>query len=221
MGAWDFGELKAPIRAHDNPRLGACLVALKEELAFNGFGHNVVVETPVWGEAAENRLKEFQRSRGLVDNGAIGKTTNGIRTARELFRMRIQREEVKWNLPRGSLMKKISLESLFDPVCVGVQDNDDRGMCQINVRIHNVTIEQAYNPGFAVPWSARYMNELFFGVANRSNLWKAARVAYNTGEHYAHRWMMDGFPASGLVVNNIDWYARATNYWNAVEKQPT
>lgn len=222
-GAWVYGPYKSPTRAWDDERLGAALIAIKKELAYVGYAReSLVLDTPVFGEAAANSVKDFQEAQGLKVDGEVGEVT-----AVELFRTRVQRLEDRHSLGRGTLGKKIRLESNFDPVAIGGVDPRDRGMCQINLAVlggfHNVSLLQAYDPAFAIPWAAQYL------VANRAEIQrtldpriqKAMRASYNTGIVPAFRWMMAGFPASGGVFPEIhptiDWYDRATKYLAAID----
>jgi hypothetical protein len=217
MGAFDYGPYKAVTRAWDDPRLGAACVAIKKELVYNGFGDGLIVENPVLGQAFTNRLNEFKVSVGLTPDGLCGS-----RVCQELFRARIQAAENKYDLPSGALGKKIKLESAFDPVAIGTADEDDTGICQINIRIHtSVSKEEAFDPEFAIDWAARFVRSNFDTIARKADVMKAARASYNIGPEYATRWMKAGFPTAGGVFDSsgIDWYTRATNYIALIDKQ--
>lgn len=203
------------MNATNDDRLQAALTAFKVELAYNGFGKNLVLDAPTFGDAMRNRVKEFQASAGLTADGQIGQ-----KTATELFRKRIVYTEGVYALPEGSLGKQLLLESGYDPVAVGFSDPADHGLAQINLRIHSdVTVDQAYDPTFAIDWAAHYIRNSYDAVATNADVMKAARAAYNIGNFYATEWMKDSFPASGKVVDNIDWYKRATDYIALVDKQ--
>lgn len=211
MGAFDYGSYTGTpaTRAGDDTRLAAACVALKRELDYNGFGKNLIIETPVLGEAFTNRVMEFQTSRDLTPNGKVGQVT-----ARELFRKRIEEKEDEFGFPRGTLGKKFYLESAFDPVAVGFADKDDKGIAQINIRIHSgVSESQAFDPIFAIDWAANYLEGNRDRIIREVNVLKAARASYNIGVEYAKRWMLDGFPASGgPLIGDVDSYERATKY---------
>jgi len=217
MGAWEYGNYKAVTRAWDNPRLGAALIAIKKELVYNGFGENLEVEKPVFGEAAANRVREFQQAKGLTVDGQVGPVT-----AKELFRKRVEQEERNYDLPVGTIGRKLKLESNFDPVAIGGADPDDTGISQINRRIHtSVSLEEAFDPAFSIDWAAKYVSQLRRDVAARADVLKAARAAYNIGSTYATRWMLAGFPASGGpdMGGGVDAFARATQYISLVDRQ--
>lgn len=216
MGAWEYNGYHAVTRAYDDPRLGAALIAVKKELAYNGYGTNLVVDTPVFGDAAKNRTMDFQRDHGLTADGVIGPGT-----AKELFRRRINAIEDQYDLPQGTIGKQVLLESNFDPVAIGYADPDDTGIAQINLRIHSdVTIDQAYDPEFALNWIARYITNSQVAITKSANVMKAARAAYNIGNVYASQWLLSDFaPSGGPLIGNEDSFARATNYINLIDGQ--
>ncbi len=218
MGAFDFNNYKTGmvVPAIHQDRVGLAFVALKKELAYNGFGLNLVVDKPVFGEAATNRTKEFQTSVGLTPNGEIGRTT-----ARELFRKRVEEIEDTYGYPRGTLGKKFLLESAYDPVAIGWADPDDTGIAQINIRIHtSVTKEEAFDPEFSFNWAADYVSDNRDRIEKEVNTLKAARASYNVGVEYAKRWMLAEFPASGgPMLGGQDSFTRATNYIALIDKQ--
>ena len=216
MSAWSYGPYRTPTGPVDD-RLGAAFIAIKRELVWNGFGKNIVPDTPVFGDAATNRVKDFQSAKGLKVDGQVGPST-----ARELFRKRTESFENIYELERGTLGKLVTLESAWDPVAVGYADPDDHGLVQINLLIHSdVSVEQAYDPDFALQWAASYMYSSERRIALEANLFKAARASYNTGVEYAKRWMLAGFPATGgdFDSSGIDWYVIATKYIQLIDGQ--
>lgn len=215
MGAFDYGVYKRGMNATGDARLQAALIALRIELAYNGFGKNLVIDSIGFGEAMENRTKEFQTSVGINADGQIGQ-----KTATELFRKRVSFVEGVYGLSEGTLGKQLLLESAYDPVALGFSDPADHGIAQINLRIHNdVTVEQAYDPTFALDWAAKYIRSSYDQIATTADVMKAARAAYNVGDFYAAEWMKADFPSSGRLEDGIDWYARAYNYIQLVNKQ--
>jgi hypothetical protein len=218
MGAFDYGSYTGtpPTRAGDDARLAAACVALKKELDFNGFGSNLVVDTPVLGEAFTNRVKEFQAAKDITVSGKVGAAT-----AKELFRKRVEAKEDEFGFPRGTIGKKLVLESACDPVAIGGTDPDDSGIAQINVRIHTgVSLAEAFDPEFAIDWVANYLKGNHARIIREVNVMKAARASYNIGVEYAKQWMQAGFPASGgPMLGSVDSFARATEYIRLIDKQ--
>lgn len=184
------------------------LIAIKTELKYNGYGKNLVVGTPVFGDAARNRAKEFQGNNGLIPDGVVGP-----RTARALFRKRIFAVEASKNIPNNIVYKKTDLESGFDPAAVGVSGKD-LGLNQIHQPSHpNVTTEQAFTPAFSVPWSANYLVAAYTDLKD----WDAALASYNVGRFYAGKWLAAGKPATGLFTTaGKDYAIMCTKYVSLV-----
>ena len=197
-------------------RLGAAIVAIKAELIYVESARPAMDPVlPFYGHSVANSVRDFQEEVGLTVTGEVD-----WRTARELFRPRIARTAMQYQLQAADLGRQIQLESLFDPVAIGVRDPEDTGIGQINLRIHStVTREQAFAPSFAIPWKADYIRDNHDRIAREAGVMRAARASYNIGAEYARRWMLDGFPESGLLIGEIDWYERATSYLAAIDRQ--
>lgn len=223
MGAWDFGQYKYDEKTRvgtdgrNDERLGAGILAIKNELRYTGFDREAMVgDLPYYGSSVANSVKDFQKAKGLVVDGQVG-----AKTAKELFRKRINAIEDDHDLPRGTLGKKISLESAFDPVALGGVDPDDTGIAQINLRIHSsVSKAQAYDPAFALGWAARYVRSQYEGIEDQLDIMKAARASYNIGQTYARQWLLAGFPDSGGPdLGGQDAFTRATKYIELIDRQ--
>lgn len=223
MGAWDYGNYKYDERTkvgtdgRNDPRLAAGILAIKNELRYTGFAREAMVgDLPFYGSSVANSVRDFQAAKGLTVDGQIGP-----RTAKELFRKRVNAVEDKYGLPRGSIGKKLTLESAFDPIARGTADPDDTGIAQINLRIHSsVTEGQAYSPEFAIDWAAKYVRSNYEGIEDQLDIMKAARAAYNIGSTYARQWLLAGFPDSGgPILGNVDSFERATRYIELIDKQ--
>jgi hypothetical protein len=215
LGAYDYGFYKQGMDGRNDSRLGAALIAIKEELAYNGFGKNLVMNA-VFGDAAANRLEEFQSFKGLTADRQAGPST-----LKELFRKRVEQTEDTFDLWRGTLGRQIWLESNFDPVAKGVADPDDTGIAQINLRIHStITETQAFDPNFSFRWAAQYITDAASRIVKEIDVMKAARAAYNVGTEYAEEWLLAGFPSSGGPdLGGEDSFTRATNYIALIDKQ--
>jgi peptidoglycan hydrolase-like protein with peptidoglycan-binding domain len=213
VGAFDYGRYRLGQDGRNDTRLGAAILAIKQELEFVGANRPAMnVDLPFYGEAVMNSVKDFQLARGLKVDGECGQVT-----LRELFRDRIRLHESRWDFPYGMLGRKIALESAFDPAAVGFSDPDDKGLAQINTRFHGVTEAKAFDPAFAIEWAADYIALQKREVERRADTLKAGRAAYNVGNFYATGWMLAGFPPNGRIENGIDWYERATRYLQLVD----
>lgn len=228
MGAYDFGLYRKgldgrPAAWTQDPekgeRLAAAILAIKLELVYNGTPRALKADVPVIGDAAYNAIVDFQKAHGLPGDGQAGTDT-----LRELFRKRIETVEALHKFPPGILGKKLGRESAFDPVAIGQDDPRDRGMSQINLKVlggyHDVTVEQAYDPPFAVEWAAAYIDSQKREVERRADTLRAARAAYNVGAHYATLWMKAGFPEGDPNAARDSqpwWFARAHNYLRHID----
>ena len=216
MGAYDYGLYRKDMHGRKDARLGTAITAIKQELIYNGYDKNINFDLAYFGDAVTQRLKEFQKDHGLKVDGQAGQST-----LTELFRKRVIAMEKKYDLPVGSLGKKIKLESGYDPIAVGIVDPQDTGMAQINIGIHqSVSKEEAFDPAFALDWAAKYDRGNFDIIADRIDVMKAARAAYNIGNTYAQRWLLPVFPASGgPLLNGQDGYERPTKYLALIDRQ--
>jgi hypothetical protein len=213
LPAYDYGRYREGMDGRKDARLGAAILAIKAELKYTGFARAAMeLKLPFYGDSVANSVGDFQKAAGLVVDEECGQIT-----LRELFRKRIEWAERAYWLPAKSLGKKIALESAFDPVAVGFADEADKGIVQVNIRIHDVTEADAFTPSYAIPWAAGYLFDQKKAVEERADTWRAARAAYNVGNFYATEWMKAGFPASGRVEDGIDWFTRAHNYLLAVD----
>ena len=72
----------------------------------------------------------------------------------------------KYQVSRETIMKIITCESNFNPQAKNITSKESSyGLAQINLKVHNITIEQATNPEFAIRFLAKNLSE------NRSNMW--------------------------------------------------
>lgn len=216
MGAWDYGYYSKGTDGRKDPRLAAGIVAVKNELKFRGYARPAMVgDLPYYGSSVANSVGDFQEAIGLTVDRELGP-----KTAKELFRKRVEDVEDKYGLPRGGLGKRLVLESNFDPVAVGTVDNRDRGIAQINIGIHSVTEAQAYDPAFAIDWSGNYVRSNYENIEHNIDIMKAAQASYNIGVTYARMWLLAGFPGSGgPSLGGEDSFTRATRYIELINKQ--
>lgn len=83
-------------------------------------------------------------------------------------------------VPPALLYGVIQHESGGNPNAINQDSNGsvDRGLAQINSAAHpDVTAAQAYDPNFAIPYSAHYLANLY----NKYGSWDSALAAYNSG----------------------------------------
>lgn len=188
--------------------LGYGIVSIKRELYYNGFGKNLVLSTPYFGDAAANRTREFEKAKGLYVDGKVGPTV-----ARVLFRKRALNQEALNGIPDHLLAELKTLESANDPAATGYVDPGDHGLMQIHMAFHpDISDAQAFDPAFSVPWGARYLTSADAQLDD----WDAAVASYNVGAYYAGLWLQAGKPTSGMMLGNTDIFATAYHYVHLV-----
>lgn len=200
-----------------SPRGYGC-IALKRELLAIGFGADGFgTESPVIGSVATKVIKQAQESFNLTADGVVGPMT-----AEAIFRTMIQAHERMSKIPDRWVAKIVKLESAEDPGATGWADPDDHGLAQINVVLRGITVEQAHNPSFAIPYLCR-------GLVNSESVlhdWDAAVVSWNTGLFWAGKWLAAGKPNLAQVLASTTlsdtqkfWFGRAAHYIELVQAQ--
>jgi hypothetical protein len=212
---------KRGFSADGDPRKAAGILAMKEELIYNGYGSGIDTTVQIFGWSAVNETELFQKANGLSADGEIGPIT-----ARVLFRKRTKLWESKLNIPNDYLAKLLQVESEHDPVAQGVTDPNDEGMAQINLPSHpSITQEQAWSPAFAIQWAGGYLIGLF--TATGGSDWDCALAAYNVGTSLADQWCAAGKPATGgpVIGTNPDGtpiyaWTTITTYLRVLKGEP-
>lgn len=210
-GAWPYNyHLGLDFRTDPQGRGAYGIYAFKNELIYNGFSRGVNPNTAYWGDKVVNRTKDAQKHFGLLADGILGP-----QTAKALFRKRIS-EQVN----ADALSRIKSLESGNDPVAQGYADLDDEGLFQENGPSNpDLTQIQCWTPSFIIPHAA---SQLESRIKTCGSV-KAGIAAWNIGNEYAIEWRQAGYPAAGKWVTIdgqlIDFFARATNYYNLVSEQ--
>ncbi len=178
------GTAAGPVLTPEQTRLG--VKAIQTELRFNGH-----VETRVDGvfdDSTDKALKEFQAKVGLVADGVFGP-----KSSVELFAKRIETDQRANGVPNDYLKGMIAHESGYDPVAIGV-NGLDTGLVQINLDPVNghggeITMAQALDPGFAIPYAANRMGAAHDAYTDALNplAWKLAVGQHNSPLN-AKRW---------------------------------
>jgi soluble lytic murein transglycosylase-like protein len=210
MGAWDVLYSKG-LRAVKTDPIGYGIVAIKRDLAFNGFNgatkrlKPMDTEAPEIGPAADRAIRAFQKAFVLEVDGVVGP-----HTALALWRRRCVMLEAEQEIPDDLLAKLKSLESANDPGAVGVADPNDHGLVQINSVAHpGITLRQAFDAAWSLDYAAHSLRNAYDTMLD----WDGAVAAWNTGEWSARSWVAAGKPPSfHLAGVNFDIGQRATLY---------
>lgn len=191
--------------------VGWALRSWKYELLYNGFRGEIVLDSPVLGDAADRQIRAFQAHAGLREDGVIGPATGralltrrGIDTARD------------FGASSGDVLGILAHESSFDIGAIGVEDNGDRGVTQAHCFPEGPSLSQAIRPAPALRRLASHLTEMRLEYDADT-----AVVSWNVGSGAAGWWHDQGKPTSG----SPSWWpysdlgARCTAYLTAVRSQ--
>jgi hypothetical protein len=217
MGAWDQ-YYRRGIRADPGTPTGYGVLAIKEELSYNGFAGDIKLDSVGAGLQFDKQVKLFQTSHLLEVDGVVGPKTASI-----LFLKRFKTYELQFHVPDQLVCKLTHLESACDPAAVGVRDPTDLGLVQIHMPAHpSVTVEQAFSSPFSLSFLASGLSNAFSNLKD----WDGAIASWNVGGGGAQAWLDAGKPTTLFVSwfrdnegKLIDLGARATNYVNQVRSQ--
>lgn len=95
-------------------------------------------------------------------------------------------------MPVALILAQLKKESGFNPRAVS--RTNDHGIAQIHFPKPGVTLEQAYDPSFAINWQADVMTSRFKTYGN----WRTALAAYNAGDAGMKRGL--GFTYADIVL---------------------
>lgn len=214
LGAWSFGSY-GPSVDYSNARAAAGLRALKAEVIYiaGGNTHGIDEDALIYGSAITARAKYLQGLWKQWPTGRIGHTF-----AYNLFWTRCVRADLKNKVPGRLTYRVLRLESAHDPVAQGWVDDRDEGGAQIHMPFNpDVTLDEAWNPAFYVPW----LSDRLVEAAAYTGDYDGAVAAHNVGHETARLWVKAGKPDSGRLQGTIDWYTRASQYVRLVKGQRT
>lgn len=125
--------------------------------------------------------------------GFIGRSVDGVvgpKTAQAMFRDLVIWYAAVNNVPAAHLWGMTYLESGgFDPGAVGFTTPSDRGLTQINLVAHpNISVEQAFDPHFALNYSAKRLADARRQFAGRPNLTDVCSIAQHNSPVAAKQW---------------------------------
>jgi hypothetical protein len=191
--------------------LGWALRSLKYELAHNGFQGEMILDSPLLGDAADHQIRLFQASRALIVDGQAGP-----RTLAALLAGRCAFAESGARLPAGTIYQIVGHESSFDLGAIGSVDYLDRGCTQKHLFAGgSVNLSQAIRPALAIPRLASQLAR----IRDAFDL-DTAVASWNVGEGGAEWWFKQGKSASGSPFwwTAGDLSARIVAYLAAVRR---
>jgi hypothetical protein len=170
-----------------------------------------------FGSGTDVAVRAAQTALGVTVDGIVGRST--MRAAlRALVEDTASRyrpsgvDDATWVKCVGGLA---AWESALDPAAVGV-NGLDHGLVQINLGVHDVTVEQAIDPEFALDFAAsdlRTVYDRWVGKTKADPLDVA--VASHNSPRLAKQWAETGVPPVVLGRQfQIEWYVeKVRNAW--------
>lgn len=219
-GAWFLGgyrkgmagTLGESLDLHALDNLGWTLRSWKYELLYNGFRGSMVLDSPVFGEAADLMIRAFQAHEGLLQvDGVIGPATG-----RALLWRRMNDTSHDFGVPLGDIVGIVGHESSFDIGAIGERDNSDRGPTQSHCYPSGPSLSQGIRPALALRRLASHLTQMRIAYDDDT-----AVVSWNVGDGGAGWWHDQGKPSAG----SPSWWpyedlgARCTSYLAAVRAQ--
>lgn len=171
------------------------------------------VEVDGWfGPKTASATRQFQRVTGLEDDAVIGPST-----AKKLFGPAIRAAAATYQVPVAVLGGLVANESSFDPAAVGT-NGADHGLCQINLNVHTVELDEALDPVFALDWTAHDLStvyERWTGETTVDDPWKIA-IANHNSPKLARRWALSGVAPfeAGRLFQIEDYTLRVLSMWD-------
>jgi soluble lytic murein transglycosylase-like protein len=163
----------------------------------DGAGHALTVDG-WYGALTGQAVAAAQKALKLTADGSVGPTT-----AKALFAPLATEVGAQKKIPSGYLCGQVRTESSFDPGAVGYVTNNDCGIAQINLGYHpDVTIEQAFDPSFAIGWMGAYLTAAHANSDYR-NRWDCAIASYND-PGAARSWAATGKAPNAAIAAYVE-----------------
>lgn len=236
-GAWSTAGIESDYRYYnDNERIGseagkslahwavsAGVYGIQRVLIGNGYLYPLnITAWGVFGDSEEDAVRDFQADH-LDPDGGTPLLVDGIvgrSDARALLRPMFVRFQNKHHVPQNFLVGQVAWESALDPGAVGYYifyagtsgtleyRGVDRGLVQANSR-GEVSWRQAYDPAYALNYSAKRMRTAFDGFVakyptrDRDVLWDAAIASHNS-PLWASQWASWGAAPNEQILKYVN-----------------
>lgn len=168
-----------------------------------------LVPDGVFGPATSRATHLAQEKLGVTPDGAVGPNT-----ARALWHPMVAKAESAALLPKHILWGIARHESLLDPGAVGVSTPADRGLVQFNTSLGSVTIKQAHNPGYALPYAASRLHSAMTKYAAKgADLQLKCTIASWNAPTWANDWYNTGTAPNDKIAKYVaDVLTQATTF---------
>lgn len=170
------------------------------------------IEPDGWfGPRTDTALRRFQSTMGLESDGIGGPTT-----MKSLFTSSIRAACATHDVPMAVLGGLVMNESSMDPAAVGT-NGADHGLCQINLNVHDIELDAALDPIFALDWSAedlRRVHDRWDRDTSRVDPWNIA-IANHNSPKLARQWAISGTAPfePGRLFQIEDYTLRVLSLW--------
>lgn len=182
--------------------------AIQRRLNYLGFRYWGVSKIPVnglFGPVTRHCLKRFQKENGLSSDGVFGPKTAAV-----FWKPLVRQVSARVNNVRPDILwGQMQLESAGDPGAVSRKydpaKGPDLGLCQINLYYNpEVSIDEAFYPGFAVEWSARKVKQAYNEFAGKGRqLREDCTIAQHNSPQKADQWFETGSPPDEQIANYV------------------
>lgn len=174
-------------------------------------------------KAIQARINAYGYSPALIIDGVLGpRSKAGIEWIQKRLNLTVDgqagpatckglwRDLVYWysgvnQVPASHVWGFTALESSFDPGAVGYTTPSDRGLNQINLNAHpNITVEQAFDPHFALNYTARRLRgarDIYDGKG--VDLQIKCSIAQHNSPVAADKWYTYGTPPNAQIETYV------------------
>jgi hypothetical protein len=177
--------------------------AYQERLAIHGY--DVGPRDGLFGSRTTAALKEYQAAHRLVSDGLLGPSTSKVLLSPLVSSIVVGHPNRHRGVTLTIVRGLIGHESGWDVGAVGVADDRDVGLAQVNHgAFPDTTVEQRMDPRFSVNFIVDYLTE-----SMNQGMWTRQAIAsYNLGRGGARAWAADGDGREGPA------------WWNPLTQSP-
>ncbi len=169
--------------------------------AINNLGYTpALVADGILGPKSTAAIKWAQTKIGTVADGQAGPNT-----MKAIIHPYVEYFEAVYAVPGEHVWGMTMLESAFDPGAVGYTTPSDRGLCQINLVAHpSITVEQAFDPGYALNYSSKRLKDARAQFAGKGAvLQENCSIAQHNSPLAAKQWYAAGVAPNPTIEKYV------------------
>ncbi len=174
--------------------------AIQDRINAYGYVPSLVADG-IFGAKTKAGVIWVQKKLGIGADGIVGPAT-----CRALFHDLVNFFSAINSVPPSHIYGMTYLESVFDPGAVGYTTPSDRGLCQINLVAHSyVTVEQAFDPHFALNYTADRLEGARIQFSGKGpELQKDCSIAQHNSPLWAKQWYAAGVAPNEKIQKYVD-----------------